>query len=135
MNDTLKIKMLAAALVALLAITTAAWLVTAVRVERAESRLAKSAATSAKTEREAEAHKIAAAEYRQQIASLESQLAEIRSTTVKQDEKLKTTTAITRNARNDLERIRRPGPNPNSADANVDAGTVCERLKSLGHPC
>ena len=131
MTDNTKIKLIGGVLLALLAISTAGWLVTAVRVERAERRLTNAVAASAKAESEAAAHKLEAAEYIQQIASLESQLAEIRSTTVKQDEKLKTTTDITRNARNDLERIRRTSPNPNNANANA----VCERLGSVGHPC
>lgn len=133
MTDNTKIKLIGGALLALLAISTAGWLVTAVRVERAERRLTNAVAASAKAESEAAAHKLEAAEYIQQIASLESQLAEIRSTTAKQDEKLKNTTTNTRNARNDLERIRRTSPNPNNANAGANA--VCERLGSVGHPC
>ena len=94
MTDNTKIKLIGGALLALLAISTAGWLVTTVRVERAERRLTNAVAASAKAESEAAAHKLEAAEYIQQIASLESQLAEIRSTTAKQDEKLKNTTTV-----------------------------------------
>ena len=70
-----------------------------------------------------------ARKYEEKIAYLEANLAELQALARKQDEELKSIEGNTRNARADVERVRRV----RSAAATADE--VCRKLAELGHPC
>ncbi len=131
MNETTKLKLAAAVLLAASVIAVAGWAVSAVHVERAERRLSTAQAAAAAAEREAAARKLEAAEFKQLSDSLERRIADINSANKKLDEKLKATTANTRSARTDVERTRRQ----RTVAADPDSDAVCEKLAGLGHPC
>ena len=131
MNETTKLKLIAAALLAAAVIAAAGWAVSAIRIERAERALSAARTATAAAEREAAARKLEAAQYTKLIEQLEQKIAGIRSANTKLDEKLKDTKTTTRTARADVERSRGNG----AVRADPAAESVCEKLTALGHPC
>ena len=86
-------------------------------------------AAAAVSEKSASQKEMEAAEYKQKISYLESQLAEIRTIASKQDEQLKTLNSNTDRARGDVRDARRV----RSIAATADE--LCKKLAELGHGC
>ena len=131
MNETTKMKIVAAAFLAAAVIAAAGWAASAIQIERAQQRLSAARAATAAAEREAAARELEAAQYTKLIEQLEQKIAGIRSANTKLDEKLKDKKTTTRNARADVERARGHRP----VGAVPAAESVCEKLAALGHPC
>ena len=77
----------------------------------------------------AEKRELEAAEYKQKIEYLESQLTQIQTTVRRQDEKLERTNVNSGTARTRVERAKR------TRAIDADAGELCRKLGELGHPC
>lgn len=127
MNLATKLYIAAAVLVALTIVGGGVW--SGYTINRLK-RNVDSAKTKAETlEQTASARESDAAAYEQKIAYLERQLIELKETTRKQDERLEKLNANSRSARGDADRARRARSVP------TDAGTLCDKLAGLGHPC
>ena len=122
-----KLYIAAAALAALAIVAGGLW--SGYRIRSLE-RNVDSAKTKAETlEAAATARESDAAAYEQKIAYLERQLIELKEITRKQDETLEKLNTNSRTAREHTDRARRARTVP------TDAGTLCDKLAGLGHPC
>jgi ribosomal protein L29 len=94
-----------------------------------DRRITDASSAAAQMKRTADAREIEAAQYREKIADLESQLTDNRAEAAKQDEQIKNQTANTNGARTDVARAR----GVRSNDATV--AELCRKLAALGHKC
>ena len=105
------------------------WLWSNYKISRLESSIAAAKENAANKEQQAAAKEIEAAEYKQKIEYLETQLAEIGGLARKQDEDLEKLNVTSRGARADVERARRTRP------VAATAKQLCQKLAQVGHPC
>ena len=126
---TLRMKLIAGAVVALLVLVFVSWMYLEAKVRRLE-RVIDSAKQQARTSEEAAvAAESAAGEYRKKIEYLETELAAIGSIARRQDEELGKIGGDVGNARRDVERAR------SIRAVGTTADQLCAKLGELGHPC
>ncbi len=99
------------------------------KVSQLERRIVEARQTADETQKISEKRDIDAAAYLEKIAYLERRIAENQTQARKQDEQIEKHSTNTRNARADLERVRRVRAN----DASIPG--LCEKLAALGHQC
>jgi uncharacterized protein HemX len=127
MKTTTKIYIAAAALAAFAIIAGGLW--SGHRIRTLERAVESSRADSETLEQKALVKETDANAYREKIAYLEHELAELKEQGTKQDEKLERLNTNSRTARSDADRARR------ARVVAADAGTLCDKLAGLGHPC
>lgn len=122
-----KIYIILAAIAVAIILGIAAW--SRIETGRLEKKVRHFESLADAAEARADARELEAAEYKQKITYLESQIAEIRDIARNQDEELKTRNSNTSDARRRVTdaRNKRPG-------AVTDA-ELCRRLAEVGYPC
>ena len=126
---TLRMKLIAGAVVAWLVLVFVSWMYSEAKVRRLE-RVIDSAKQQARTSEEAAvAAESAAGEYRKKIEYLETELAAIGSIARRQDEELGKIGGDVGNARRDVERAR------SIRAVGTTADQLCAKLGELGLPC
>ena len=127
MKTATKVYIAAAAAIALVIVT--AWIVSSLRTRSMERLIERSIQNAETLERKAAEAETDSEAYREKISYLEQQLAEIKQTGRKQDEKLETLNTNSRAARRDADRARR------TRTVSTDTAELCKKLAGLGHPC
>ena len=126
---TLRMKMIAAAIVALLVLVFVSWMYSEAKIRRME-RVVDSAKQQARASEESAAvAEIAAGEYRKKIEHLETEIEAIGTIARRQDEELGKIGGDVGAARRDVERAR------SIRAVGATAGELCAKLGELGHPC
>jgi predicted trehalose synthase len=129
MKLTTKTYIAIGAAVLLIAGILGSWLLSNHKISRLERAVATAKALANEKESHAIAKEIEAAEYKQKIEYLETQLAEIGGLARKQDEELEKLNVISHGARGDVERARR------TRSVAATAEQLCQKLAEVGHPC
>jgi chromosome segregation ATPase len=127
MKTATKVYIGAAAALAFLIIT--AVITVSLRTRSLDRQIERSVQNAETLERKAAEAETDSAAYREKVSYLERQLAELKQTGRKQDEKLETLNNNSRAARGDADRARRNGTVASSARE------LCKKLANLGHPC
>lgn len=127
MTTRTRIYLAAAAFVALLFLISS--LTSRIEIARMEKQISKAKEAAQTAENVAEASELKAAEYKEKIAYLENDLAEIRTIATKQNEELQKITADTSNARGRMLDAR------SVRSVAISAAELCEKLRSVGHGC
>ena len=104
------------------------------KIAKLEREITNAKATAETIQKAAAVKEIEAAEYKQKVEFLESELDKIQQLSRKQDEKLSTQNTNTRRARADVERVR--GASPINGPNGVTREELCRKLNELGvHGC
>lgn len=129
MTTTTKIYLGAAALLAVMIAAAAIYMPGVYRIRRAEREVDAARTATQEAEISAAAAEQRAAEYKEKLDFIESQLGEITEIARRQDNELKALNTNSNNARRNVERAR--------SDRPVDTTTeqLCDKLAELGHPC
>ena len=126
---SLRMKSIAAAVVALLVLVFVSWMYSEAKVRRLE-RVVDSAKQQARaSEESADAAEIAAGEYRKKIERLETEIEAIGGIARRQDEELEKIVGDVGAARRDVERAR------SVRAIGATADELCAKLAEFGHPC
>ena len=126
---TLRMKLIAAAVAALLVLVFVSWMYSEAKIRRL-TRVVDSAKQQARaSEHNAVAAESAAGEYRKKIEYLEAEIEAIGGIARRQDEELEKMAGDVGAARRDVERAR----SVRSIGATADE--LCAKLAELGHPC
>ena len=99
------------------------------KITMLEATVANAKAAALEKQQTDEAREIEAAKYSEKVLYLESNLAEIKQLSRKQDEQLQKLTTNSRNARISVERVR------NTRAIAATAAELCAKLAEVGHPC
>ena len=122
-------KVYIAAAVALAFLITMAVIISNLRTRSLQRGIERSVQNAETLERKAAEAETDSAAYREKVSYLERQLAELKQTGRKQDEKLETLNNNSRAAREHADRARASGNVPSNARE------LCKKLADLGHPC
>lgn len=126
----IKLYYVAAGVVGLLIVgTIAGHLWSSRQIRRLEETVEAAKTQAAQKEIAADNAEKAAAEYKQKIDYLETNLADVRELAEKQDEELQKLTTDTRNARRDVRDARRVRA------VSATNEELCAKLTEVGHPC
>ena len=126
---SLRMKLIAAAVGALLVLVFVSWMYSEAKVRRME-RVVDSAKQEARASEESAAvAEIAAGEYRKKIDHLETEIEAIGTIARRQDEELGKIGSDVGAARRDVERAR------SIRAIGATANELCAKLAELGHPC
>jgi chromosome segregation ATPase len=127
MKIATKVYIAAAAALAFLII--AAGLISSLRTRSLEGQIERSVQNAETLEHKAAEAETDSAAHREKISYLERQLAELKQTGRRQDEKLETLNNNSRAAREHADRARR------TSSVASNARELCKKLADLGHPC
>lgn len=105
------------------------WLWSSYKISKLENTVVAAKQNADEKEQQAAAKENEAAENKQKIEYLETQLADIGRLARKQDEELEKLSINTRGARGDVERARR------TRSVTATTEQLCQKLAEVGHPC
>jgi len=126
---SLRMKLIAAAVGALLVLVFVSWMYSEAKVRRMERVVDSAKQQADASEEAAAAAESAAGEYRKKIEHLETEIEAIGGIARRQDEELGKIGGDVGAARRDVERAR------SIRAIGATAGELCAKLAELGHPC
>jgi len=126
---SLRMKLIGAAIAALLVLVFVSWMYSEAKVRRMERVVDSAKQQAGASEEAAAASEGAAVEYRKKIEHLEAEIEAIGGIARRQDEELGKIGGDVGAARRDVERAR------SIRAVGATAGELCAKLAELGHPC